>query len=152
MKRTVSLLLMIAVLLSLTGCFVNVNKSFDLTKTAGDIRSIEIYNLVDEWYQGNDISEEYEPVDTVDESRFEEFVGELKGVRFTDTIILIPAAVDPNFSYYGYVVKVCLDDGGYYMLSAAGVQYKYSVNGRSSMYHYDCDDDIWAGFVEKYMD
>ncbi|MBQ7797482.1 MAG: hypothetical protein IJ374_13125 [Lachnospiraceae bacterium] len=87
-----------------------------------------------------------------DEADYESFVEKLGQLPFYDTYILFPMAIDPNFSYYGYVVKIEYEDGSYETVAESGYQEVRAVSGKSRNRHYSCDDEIWNSFVTQFLD
>jgi len=87
-----------------------------------------------------------------DEADYESFVEKLGQLPFYNTYILFPMAIDPNFSYYGYVVKIEYEDGSYETIASGGYQEMHEVSGKNRRCHYSCDDESWNSFVTQFLD
>ena len=154
-RKITALFVALMLAFSMAGCMIipvktNVELRYDVT----EITSIEIFNLGDEVYDVYDLEEliddNFIPVATLTSESYSDFADGLKKIEFTDTWVLVVAAVDVDDSFTGYVAKVTYANGEYEILSH-GSQAYHNEEG-----HYVgtvvCEEGDWNRFIKEYME
>ena len=120
MKRIGLLTLtIILIMLTLTSCIViPIYKRFKID--ADTVTSIEIYDLceLDSLYGNFDKTQKN--IYKISADKNADFLNDLAEIRFSDSIILVPAAVDPSFYYDEWTVRINYTDGSYEFISSDG--------------------------------
>lgn len=140
-------ILSLAMLVSLTGCIMIPRyKHYDIV--SDKVTSIEIYNLRDsEAYPSSETL-----VYTIENNQMADFLSDLSDIRFSDTIIITIAAIDPSFNYGIWTVRINYTDGSYSFISCAGYGETYDANDQKiEGNHFGCDNDEWEKFIGKYV-
>ena len=136
-------------LISLTSCIVTY-KYYDIDSE--DVLSVGIYDLRDSETHYNDFLESETPVYTIEKEQMADFLNDLSDIRFSDTIIITLAAVDPSFYYGEWVVRINYTDGSYSLISCGGYGESYDINNKvTDSNHFSCEDDEWEQFIGKYV-
>ena len=117
-----------------------------------EIVSIEVYYLDEPVYDRDGRWEQYsyqdeqeifipyeaEPIGSVKQEDYAQFIADYEQLPFMMTII-IGAAMDPAWYYTGYVFKINTEETYYIYASGAGGSLAY------------CEDDVWEEFLKKYI-
>lgn len=152
-KLFLSVVLMLALSLSLVGCIViPTYKRYD-SIDAENVSSVDIYDLRDsETRFGGNIVETETPIYTLEKDQVDEFLSDLADIRFNNYIILVLAAIDPSFEFGEWVVRINHTDDSYMLISCGGYGESFDANGQIiSSNHYGCDDEEWEAFVTKFL-
>lgn len=152
MRQTILLsVLFLFVLVSFTSCIViPMYKHYDIDSEK--VSSIEIYDLRNSETYYYDFPGEELPVYTIEKDQMTDFLSDLSDIRFSDTIIITIAAIDPSFYYGNWVVRINYTDGSYAFISCGGYGATYDENHqRTDSNHFYCDDDEWHQFIGKYV-
>ena len=152
MKRIVLFILTVILVTStLTSCIViPMYKKFEID--ANTVASIEIYDLceADSLYGGFVKTET--PVYEIPTEKNTDFLNDLAKIRFSDTIIIVLAAIDPSFYYDEWTVRINYTDGSYELISADGYGQTYANYGEViDSHHFGCDQEEWLAFIGKYI-
>lgn len=152
MKRIgLFLLTLLIVTCTMTSCIIiPIYENFEID--AEKVAAIEIYDLceVDTLY--GDFVETETPVYEIPRENNEDFLNALAEIRFSDTIVITLAAVDPSFYYDEWTVRINYTDGSYELISSDGYGQTYDSNGESiDSHHFGCDEDEWRAFISKYV-
>lgn len=83
------------------------------------------------------------------EDRIAPFLAELGALKFTDCIILWQS--DPNFVYYGFVVKLVYAGGGHEWISSACRNEYYPSGGGYKGDHAGTDEEAWNELILNYL-
>lgn len=156
MKKSVLLLILFILAFSITSC-ATVNKRLALSDEQQSIESVEIYNVIKQYYEGNISSfrSENAPIYTLSAEQISDFTEELLQLKFEEKNVFFPIPTDGGYDYSGYVVCVVYDDGGYDIFAEEG-QFLYSVQGDDVRYTYGyadyCGDVPWTDFIERYIE
>ncbi len=153
MKRIVLLTITaILILCTFTGCIViPLHKRFKIDASA--VASIEIYDLCEstDTLYGNFHKTE-SPVYEIPQDKIAEFLNDLAEIRFSDSIVITIAAIDPSFYYDLWTVRINYTDGSYELISCDGYGATYDQNGkRTESHHWGCDNEEWREFIEKHI-
>ncbi len=74
-------------------------------------------------------------------------------VKFSDTIIIVLASIDPSFYYGEWVIRINFTDGLYSFYSCGGYGETYDAEGdRVSTTHFSCDYDVLENLISDYYD
>lgn len=150
MKRIALLTVtLILVALSLTSCIIiPLYKTFDIDPQT--VSSVQIYDLCTD--TEGFFLDESEPVYEIPKDKTADFLNDLSGIRFSDTIIIAIAAIDPSFSFDTWTVRINYTDGSYELISNDGYGLSYNQDGEiTDSHHYGCDQDEWDEFIAKYL-
>ena len=152
MKR-LGLFCIITVLLlcTLTSCImIPTYKHYKIS--ADTVSSIAVYDLRQSESHYSDFLETESPVYELPEEKIADFLGDLSEIRFSDTIIITIAAVDPSFVYDDWTVRVNYTDGSYELISCDGYGEVYDKNGeKTDSHHFGCEQEVWSALIEKYL-
>ena len=154
-KSTIALGLLIALVLSLSGCIViPMTTYYDLN--SDEVESISFYDLRESvWddYPGEFIINNTEPTFILPTNRNRVFLRDFADLRFTDSIIITLAAMDPSFAYGDWVVRIDFTNGESTCYSCFGYGATYAADGtRLSMTHYSCEKEELELLLKKYME
>lgn len=146
-----SLLLILAALtILLTGCVTLRNHFDDIDPD--EVSSIDIYDLRETSGDESGFYEDVVPVYTLEETIHSDFLDSLAEIEFTDTLILLPVAVDPSFYYGDWVVRINFSDNSYRLISSQGYGESFDADGKKTdSDHYGCDDEVWEQFISQYL-
>ena len=144
-------LLVLFACLCLTACYFKTGENYRIDTEAGTVQTIEIFSVND---GATYIDEGLSPVASVPSERFDEFMEKFHALHdFKQTVLLVPGAVDPNFSYVGYVVKITYESGASEEINNHGVQNKIDANGKTTATtHFELDDEEWEPFIQDFLD
>ncbi len=146
--RSIALVLTIASLLSLCGCFYFRYDQEDLVPE--DVRSIQFYDICEAEEHNSEAVLSEEPFYTLPTEQHEAFLKELRKLRFQDVLILF-AASDPSFSYGDYVLRIDYHDGTFKLLSCGGYNETFDKNGKQTGGdHYACDAVQWNDLIYSF--
>ena len=151
MKRLVLLTITVLMISTLASCVViPLHKRFEIDTNT--VASIEIYDLCesDSLYGGFLKTET--PVYEIPEEKVANFLNDLSNIRFSDTIIITIAAVDPSFYYDDWTVRINYTDGSYELISCDGYGETFDENGENTdSHHFGCDQNEWWMFIAQYV-
>ena len=152
MKRIGLLTLtIILIMLTLTSCIViPIYKRFKID--ADTVTSIEIYDLceLDSLYGNFDKTQKN--IYKISADKNADFLNDLAEIRFSDSIILVPAAVDPSFYYDEWTVRINYTDGSYEFISSDGYGQKFNKDDQEiDSHHFGCKQEEWLEFIKKYI-
>jgi len=157
MKKITIICLVLILLFSFTSC-TTVNKSIELSGDQKSIQSIDIYDVSEQYYEGDItvLRSENTPIYTVNPEQYADFLDELLLLDFEEEAVFFPIPMDGGCDYFGYVISIVYTDGGYDIVAEEG-QFSYSLGvdgkGRYKYEHADyCGDVSWVDFVEKYIE
>lgn len=138
-------------LISLTSCIIIPrHKYYDIDFEK--VSSIEIYDLRSSETHYSDFIKSETPVYTIEEDKMADFLSDLSNIRFSDTIIITIAAIDPSFCYDDWVVRINYNDGSYFLISCDGYGENYDENDKvTGTNHFSCEDDEWKEFIARYV-
>ena len=150
-KRFLFILSAFALIASLSGCIIiPLTKYYDIP--AEEVVSVQFYDLRDQesrYYY--DFNTTCEPVYTIPEEETEAFLEDFSKLEFSDSIIIVLAAIDPSFYYGDWVVRINFSNGQYTFYSCAGYGETFDADGKCiSSTHFSCDDEELANLVSKY--
>ena len=78
---------------------------------------------------------------------------DLADIQFTDTFIIVLAAVDPSFYYGDWVVRINFTNGQYTFYSCGGYGETFDAEGNCiSSTYFSCDDEELKTLVGKYYE
>ena len=156
MKRCKRILLTItAVLLaiSLSGCIIiPMTKYYNLP--IEEVASVQFYDLRNhaDW-QMPGFDDKCEPVYTLPEEDIEAFLKDFSKVKFSDTIVIMLASVDPSFSYGNWVVRINFTNGQYTFYSCGGFGETMDASGNTiSTTHFYCKEEMLIQLIGKYYE
>ena len=152
MKRIGLLILtLIIVTCTMTSCvIIPVFKFFNVD--ANTVASIEIYNLSEDDSLYSDFIENKTPVYEIPAEETADFLKDLSEIRFSDTLIIAPIAIDPSFYYDEWTVRINYTDGSYELISCDGYGETNGSNGKViDAHHFGCDQEEWSSFIGKYV-
>lgn len=151
MKRsTMFSVIVLSVLLTFAGC--KTTTTVDRSRNADSVTSVQIYDLRDNSSKSNSFLEKEEPVYTVAEEKTADFLSDLGKIQFTETKLLVLAAVDPGFSFDDWTVRLNYSDGSYLIFSSDGYAELYNEAGEViGSDHGGCDQEQWDALIEKYL-
>lgn len=155
MKRGAAAVLTCVSLLLLGSC-VRVETGAELSGDRQDIKSVDIYDIANRYYEGDvsGLREENAPVFTVPVDTRDEFLDDLAELKFDKEVCLLPVPMDGGYDYSGYVIIISYADDSYDLIASGG-QFSYSPgqDGRET-YRYGyadyCGQEPWDDFIEKY--
>lgn len=140
------LLIIIGFVATFGGC-TTYRVTYECMYDSEKIESIVLYDLK----SGAESVEDFGvPCAVIQESQYDEFMKEIEKMPFEDMLILVPVPTDPNFSFYGDVIKVSYENGAYELISSNGVQKQINENGDKRYTHYSCDENVWSEFISNY--
>lgn len=144
-------LMVLVLIVSLSGCIIiPLSKHYDIS--AEEVASVQFYDLRNQEstaYSGFDKTQQ--PVYTVPQEQTEEFLNDFSNLRFSDTIIIVLAAIDPSFSYGDWVIRINFSDGRYSFYSSRGYgETRDAESNFISSTHFSCDDEDLENLISKY--
>ena len=159
-RKITVLFVSLTLLFSLTGCvFIPSWKQVDVRHDTSEIVSVELYDLRPWGYSGrfygwdediDQMEEERDPIDALDAENYDDFVKDLEKLTFTDHFfVILGAAMDPSYNYYGYTVKITYENGDYDILSRTCQL--YDSGEKDIEREWSCDEEKWNTFIEKYF-
>jgi len=151
-KRTLVLTVLSLLLsASLTGCIIiPLRKHFEIDPQT--VSYIDIYDLRDNGSRESGFMNTEKPVYTVPAEQNVLFLEHLANIRFSDTVFITIAAMDPSFYYGKWVACIHYTDGSYEFLSNAHYGEVFDKDGnRIDSHHYGCDADEWEHFIGSYL-
>lgn len=152
-KRLALAMLALALLVVLSGCIIiPVSKYYRISPE--EVTSVQFYDLRnEETVISYHFEKNYDPAYTLPEKDIEAFLSDFSELRFSKTILIVPAAVDPSFSYGNLVVRINFSDGKYTLYSSAGFGETFDAKGECiSTSHYGCDEEDLESLVNKYYE
>ena len=153
-NRILAVIILVLFLASmLSGCFeIPFYKYYEIDPQT--VSSIQVYELWDVYTENAYFLKTEEPVYTLPASQNSACLGNLAKLRFRDSILimLIPAAVDPNFSFGQWTLRVNYTDGSFLLLSDMYGE-RFDANGEHVRENiYSCDDqEEWYAFIAQYV-
>jgi len=150
-KKLYCVLLLAAFLTSLTGCIIIPRRAhYDIDEER--LRSVQIYDLRNSDNHNSTLLEKETPVYELTQEQTANFVSELEGLSFDNTLFIVLAAVDPSFNYGDWVARINYDDGEHILISSWGYGATYDGEGNViSSNHYSYDDEEWEQFIKSYL-
>ncbi len=141
----------ISTMFLLTSCIIiPLHKNFEID--ADTVASVEIYDLrgVDTLY--GDFVETEKPVYKIPADKKVDFLSELSKIEFSDSIVIVLAAIDPSFYYGEWTVRVNYTDGSFELISSDGFGECFDKNGEiADSHHWGCDREEWHEFISNYV-
>jgi hypothetical protein len=152
-KQFLFVLLTFVLIVSLSGCIIiPLTKYYDIA--AEEVMSVQFYDLRNQdsaHYSGFDTI--LEPVYTIPEEDTEDFLDDFSKLKFSDSIIIVLAAIDPSFYYGDWVVRINFSNGQYTFYSCGGYGETFDAEGNCiSSTHFSCDDEELKNLVGKYYE
>ncbi len=151
MKRIGLFMLTVIVTCTLTSCIIiPVYENFEID--ADTVASIEIYDLCQADSLYGEFVKTETPVYEIPAEKNTDFLNDLSEIRFSDHIIIVLAAIDPNFYYDEWTIRINYMDGSYELISSDGFGETYANNGEViDSHHLGCDQEEWRVFIGKYV-
>ena len=160
LRKILAMLLVLLLFVSLTGClFIPAWEKIDMRYDPSEIASVELYDLTHGGYsdrfhgtKGNidQMEEDLDPIATLDAEQYEAFVRDLEDLTFTNHFfVILVAANDPIYTYYGYTLKITYLNGDYDIISRSCQLYDKTEKYEENNWH--CDEDAWNGFINSYF-
>ena len=151
LKRLLFVVMICSILVSLTACIIiPLTKYYDIP--VEDVASVHFYDLssLEDHYSGFDAL--LDPVYTLPQAETDAFLDDFSELEFSDTIIIMLAAIDPSFWYGDWVVRINFTNGQYSFYSCGGYGETFDSDGnRISTSHFSCDDEALANLISKYF-
>ena len=150
-KRIVLVAMAFVLLFSLSGCImIPVTKHYNIP--ADEVKSICFYDLHGEdGVSYSKLDERYEPVYTLPQKEHKAFLKDFSKIKYSRTLIITIAAVDPGFSIGDWVIRVDFTNGQYSFYSYAGYGETYDAEGTTvSSNHFGCDEQQFKGLIQNY--
>ena len=150
-QKVMSVLLVFMCAITLSACImIPLSKYYNISPD--EVESVQFYDLRAQdvnHYHGFDLI--YEPVYTVPEEKMAEFLTDFANLKFSDTLIITIAAVDPSFSYGDWVVRINYSNGQYSFYSSGGYGETYDAEGNViTSTHYSCDKEELEELIGKH--
>ena len=144
--------LILCLLVSLSSCIIiPLRKQYGIDPEK--VASVEIYDMRNKNQYNSDgkfFAETETPVCSVE--KVADFLSDLSNITFTDSIIIVIAAIDPSFKYGDWVVRINYSDGIYSLISNAGYSQTFDANGEQiDSNHYGCESAEWNELISKYV-
>ena len=115
LTKTLSLILCISICFSLTGC-IKQSFNFKFSQEPENVVSMKIYNITDSVAE-HEVDEkeliEFEPIKEIDQTRYAEVMEKIESFTFNFAMLVIAPAPSPSFGFYGLVLYIEYEDGGY---------------------------------------
>ncbi len=148
-NRMIVAVLLLGMVLSLWGC---ITRRYDFEDLAvEDVAAITFHDISGAEVWDSEAVLAAEPFYTVEPDEHEAFVEAMRELQFSDTILLLPVAMDPSFSYAEYVVRVTMQDGSFRLYSCGGYNEAFDAQGEGvGSDHYHCDDEAWLNLLYSY--
>jgi len=150
-QRFLLVMVTLALMVSLSGCIVIPRSKF-YNLSAEEVTSVQFYDLRNtQSTSSSGFTKSCEPVYTVPEEKLAYFLQDFSKLEFTDTILIMIAAIDPSFNYGDWVVRVNFSNGQYTFYSCGGYGETFNSEGKCiSSTHFSCDDDDLEKLIDKY--
>lgn len=152
MKKIIISALMLILLVSvLTSCIIiPLRHNFEIN--ADEVESVEIYDLRGKDTLYGDFVETEKPVYKIPADKKSDFLGDLAKIKFSDSIIIVLAAIDPSFYYGEWTVRINYNDDSFELISSEGFGEKFDENGeKTDSRHWGCGCDEWKEFLSNYV-
>ena len=151
LRKAMIVILMIAILCSLTGCIpVIIDEYYEIYQETDQIKSIALYQRNDSPNaETNELNET--PLAEIAPEDFSEFVAELEGIYSSTGFLITIAAQDPSFYFDKYVIRIDYLNGYQEFISDGGYQEVMYSDETVDVSHYSFDDDQWDAFILKYF-
>lgn len=142
-------ILLIVLSLFFSGCIIDFSEYFSTSQNIEQVELIEIYYIED--YIDENTDNLSNPIYTVEQSHYEDFVLDLETLYFKDGVIIFPPIPqDPNLYHYGYIIKILYFDNSYDLISQ-GFR-SYFKNGDTTHSVGYCDGNAFLSILQKYCD
>ena len=155
MKRTklfISVLLLIVLLCSLTGCIVIPFHDYYDDIDPETVASIQVYNLRNADKYSDIFLQTETPLHTLHPTEHAAFLDDLAQIRFTHHVLIVLAAVDPSFRYGDLTVRINFTDGSFRLISDCHYAEAFDKDGNViDRNRYGCDEAEWMCLVQKYL-
>ena len=152
-KRFAFAIITIFLLLSMCGCIIiPLSKYYDIS--AEDVTSVQFYDLRNaETAEYYGFYKDYEPVYTLPEEENADFLNDFAKLEFTDTIVIVLAAIDPSLTYGDWVVRINFSNGEYTFYSCGGYGETFDAEGNCiDTTFFSCDVAELETLIGKYYD
>lgn len=149
-KRFLCALTALVLMVSLSSCIVIPRSKF-YQISAEEVTSVQFYDLRNVKSGSSGFDKTCEPVYSVPEEDLEHFLHDFSRLEFTDTILIVIAAIDPSFYYGDWVVRINFSNGQYTFYSCDGYGETFNSEGDCiSSTHFSCDDKDLENLIDKY--
>ena len=160
MKKMCLTIIMLSLICTfIAGCLAwDTSVNYELLFSTSEINSIRIYETD---YESEVLYNYSDPVDPCGEllceippERYVDFTEELTDLSFVEhhLIMLLPIAVDPNFYYGYYIVKIEYRDGSCELISDS-IQRQFRANEKyPDSIDYTIEQDAWLTFLQNWAD
>ena len=144
-------------LASLSGCIVIPLYHLGL-RLYGDspVCAVQLYDLNRDGessravYNYADLEEKYVPIAVLSETDWDSICGDLQALWFSDEVIVFPpVALDPNLSFFGYVIRVEYENGNCELVSNHFCAYRENGTWKGSTGI--CDTEDWDALLQWYF-
>ena len=160
LRKILAMLLVLLLFVSLTGClFIPAWEKIDMRYDPSEIASVELYDLTHGGYSGrfhgtkeniDQMEEDLDPIATLDAEQYEAFVRDLEDLTFTNHFfVILVAANDPIYTYYGYTLKVTYLNGDYDIIAPSSQLYDEGEDYDENTWN--CDEEVWNSFINSYF-
>ncbi len=152
-KSFLFVLMSIVLIVSLCGCIIiPLTKYYDIPSE--EVVSVQFYDLRNpESSHSSGFDASIEPAFTIPEEDKEDFLDDFSKLKFSDSIIIVIAAVDPSFYYGDWVVRINFSNGQYTFYSCGGFGQTFDADGKCiSATHFSCDEEELESIVGKYYE
>lgn len=152
-KRLALVIITITLLVFMSGCII-IPLSKYYVFSAEEVTSVQFYDLrsLDSGNKSG-FDKICDPVFTLPEADKKVFLDDFSKIKFSDTIIIMIAAIDPSFSYGDWVVRIDFSNGQYTFYSSAGYGETFDAEGNFvSSTHYSCDDAALEQLISEYYE
>lgn len=145
------ILMALTLIVSLSGCIIiPLSKHYEFY--AEEVASVQFYDLRNQEssvHPGFDTA--IDPVYTIPDEEKEAFLNDFSELRFSETVIIILAAMDPSFRYGEWVVRINFSNGQYTFYSSGGYGETLDADGKHiSSTRFSCDDEDLETLIGKY--
>lgn len=150
-KPFLFVLMTFVLIVSLSGCIIiPLTKYYDIP--IEEVVSVQFYDLRNQDLAcSSGFDAILEPVYTIPEENTEDFLDDFSKLEFSDSIIIVLAAIDPSFYYGDWVVRINFTNGQYTFYSCGGYGETFDADGKYiSSTHFSCDEEELKKLVGKY--
>ena len=147
-------LILTAVILSLgictSGCII-IPRETNYHISPDEVSSIQFYDLNGHEARYSGFQYNLSPVYTLSEEDHQDFLAEFSKLEFSDTVFITIAAIDSEYNYGNWVVRINFSDGSYTLYSSGN--YGETFNAEESLTdwtRFSCEPTELAELIHKY--
>lgn len=132
--------------------------NIELSKDIDEIQSIDIYNLDEEYDEGDikELRDENTPMYTLSPEQYADFTDKIESLEFEEEGGFFFMPMDGGYHYRNYVISVVYTDGSYDIIAPLAQFYYSPGKDGSGRHNYDradyCGEAEWYDIIKEYIE